>query len=1259
MSAYQEGSEVAGRFIIKEKIGEGGMGSVYRALQVSLDREVALKMLHAQSAFTARARRRFAREARAIARLNHPHIAGVYDFGVDDEHETLWLAMEFILGKSMAPLKREPIELMRILSLTDQILSALSSAHARGIIHRDLKPSNVLLAKDAEEREIIKLVDFGLAASYQDELDLSNAPMDLGHEDDDANDRVILGTPRYMAPEIFKRQPVDPRVDLYALGVMLFEILAGKPPYPGDDPRKVMKAHLHEPIPQLISRDGQGLPAEFEGCIYKLLAKDPADRFQSASDAREIVSAVIAQFSYVPWMATGPRVDGHNFHLAGNLSSSGFITGVGGQTVAPSAMLAAAAPELAAVSIPVAPLVGRQTERQILEKRLRAALREDHGSMIFLLGEAGVGKTRLLDWVRVRVEESGVMRCAQGRYTSSQRGFYGVRSVLAELLGVGDFPFDDLLKVLERKLEPLGFAREELELIARLLQPEQRTSGAASLLSASGSLTEQERAFALVERILRHSAKEKPLLILLENVHEAGEATLAFLEHFAVGLHLTPAPIVMVAAMRAEEVEQIGPLKQMLERLVRFDSSDIVRIVLKRLSLEDATSMIQKLAPLEESLVARLAQRAEGNPLLITQMLKFLQESQKLQYDSGRWRLVEGAQLTREIPDEVADMMRYRASQVCRQDREPDVMRALLDRFAVLGSRFSYALARHMLSTEPTQPFLHTLDERLESLIKQGILREVGHSGQDLLEFDHGLMRDVLLQDLHQRRSQRQLHKLAAQAKLSMWETLPGGERALEIVEHYKHAKDPAGVYHYTLKAARAALNACDLKASMRLFRQAEELAESVRHAEGTQLNELSQMSQLINHDEIALEVAHLSRRLGEYDAARQAYRKLLGAQDVAIGLWARWGLGELSQRLGDFEEAIGWYESARRESLKAKQFAQPLHDRVAGLIDAYCLFGLGHVTMLRGDYIAANMTLGEALERAQRMQERALESAVLLVTAEVVWRRGDKVRAEIYRRRALMLIDGYGDKEIEALASMYMARYALCVGEIGVARAKLEEAHDAFEALGKRHYVAHCLLLKGKMFWLCDESKEAAKTYRQAHRFYEMFNDRRGLTECKAQLASLALSIRRYPDAQTLIRDALEGYRAMHDRAGEAWCRVLIGRLELALQKYDKAARTFMDVVSAMEELGDVQSVPLVKLLVALSLVSAQSTMADDYLHELLPELDDMEVVDEASVFALGQLIHQLSERMPAVSARLELTLERQRRQLGQWQQAPIAPAR
>lgn len=1247
MANDEIGSQVAGRFVIQEKIGEGGMGSVYRAIQTSLDREVALKLLHAHNAFTSRARRRFAREARAIARLNHPHIAGVYDFGVDEHNESLWLAMEFIDGKSMTPMKREPIDIVRLLSLTDQILSALAAAHARGIIHRDLKPSNVLLTTNDEGIEVIKLVDFGLAATYQDELDLTNAPVDLGEEEEGA-DRVILGTPRYMAPEIFRRLPVDPRVDLYALGVMLYEILAGQPPYPGDDPRVVMKGHLKQPIPQLIARDQFPLPAEMEGGIYKLLAKDPNERFQNANDTRELFSAVIAQYSYAPWVVMGPGADAGNFRLA-DLSMAG-VSMMGSRTVVPALSTEMSTSRFGPASAPVAPLVGRETERQSLEARLRRALQHNQGSLIFLEGEFGVGKSRLMDWVRVRVEEMGLMRCAQGSYAASTRGFHGLRTILEQLLQINDFPFGDRQDSIYRRLQQWSFSQDEIDVFVRLLLPEASNMRLVDVSPDGADATDQERAFAVVERVLRRLASEKPLLLIIENVHDADESSLAFLEHLAIGLHLSPAPLVVLASFRSEELEHNERLHQTLDRLIRFDSEDIMRIKLDRLSAEDARRLVLKLAPVDDMLAERIASRSEGNPLLVTQIFRYLQEGKKLVYDSGQWRLTPESQLESEIPIEVADMMRYRVGQVCRRATDPEAMRAILDRCAVLGQQFSYGLLTTMLALEGEHPWSGAVDEMLESLVRRGVLREVGHSGEDVLAFDHNIMRDVLLQDIKARRSQRALHSLAAQAKLKRWKGNTG-DRALEIVEHFKQAKDTAGVYRYTLRAAQSSLNTGDLKGAMALFRQADELLSRISVTDAEQLTEGMGMNALEQSERIALEVAHLSRRLGEYEASRQAYRKLLTSNNMLIGLWSRWGLGCLAQRQGDFDEAVGWYEATRRETLRARQFKRDdVEENQALLVDAYCLFGLGHVKAERGDLEAAALALGEALERAQKNKETSLELQVLLVQMDVVWHRGEVDRAEVCRRRALMLADGFGDAELMALTHLAVAQLLCKMGRVRDALSRVEIAQESFEALGKRHSVAHCLLLRGQLYRLQRADKDAAKTFRQAHRFYDVFNDRRGLTECKYLLARLALGIRRYPDAQSLIRDALEGYRQMGDRTGEMWCRLMIGRLELALQKHDKATYTFDEVAGVFEGLGDKQALSVVLWLRALSLELSGAVGAREMIDAGLERWEVGHLIDGSLIFALEQLVELLRETRPVQAIEIDTMLETIRQVLGIW---------
>lgn len=260
---------VGDRYEIGERLGAGGMSEVWSATDLRLGRPVAIKFLRADIEDPS-ARARIEAEARSAAKLSHPNIVNVYDAG---EHENRpFVVMELADARSLADVIREegPLDPERACSVATQVLAALGAAHAEGIVHRDVKPANILVGEDGT----VKLADFGIAKS------LTEATVGLTMAGQ------VMGTPTYLSPEQAAGQPATARSDLYALGVVLFESLTGRPPYTGDTPIAVVTAHAHAPVPD-VREVSPSVPAALAATIQRVLSKDPADRFSSAADMSE------------------------------------------------------------------------------------------------------------------------------------------------------------------------------------------------------------------------------------------------------------------------------------------------------------------------------------------------------------------------------------------------------------------------------------------------------------------------------------------------------------------------------------------------------------------------------------------------------------------------------------------------------------------------------------------------------------------------------------------------------------------------------------------------------------------------------------------------------------------------------------------------------------------------------------------------------------------------------------------------------------
>ena len=268
-----------GRYRVDSRIARGGMATVFTGVDTRLDRAVAIKIMHAGLGDDDDFAARFVREARAAARLNHPNVVAVFDQGSDDG--TVFLVMEYVAGSTLRDLVRDkaPLPPRRAVALLEQVLAALSAAHEAGLVHRDVKPENVLIAPDGR----IKVADFGLARAVSSTTAAT------------ATSGLLIGTVSYLAPELVLNQGADARCDVYACGVVLYELLTGRKPHEGESPIQVAYKHVHEDVPPPSLR-APGTPPYLDALVARATARDrdlrPADARVLLHQVRRVRSAV-------------------------------------------------------------------------------------------------------------------------------------------------------------------------------------------------------------------------------------------------------------------------------------------------------------------------------------------------------------------------------------------------------------------------------------------------------------------------------------------------------------------------------------------------------------------------------------------------------------------------------------------------------------------------------------------------------------------------------------------------------------------------------------------------------------------------------------------------------------------------------------------------------------------------------------------------------------------------------------------------------
>lgn len=283
------GAVIDDRYEVEARLGEGGMGVVYRCRHLIIDKLVAMKVLRLDMARNEEVTERFLNEARSASSIGNPHIIGILDFGRLPDGATYFL-MEFLEGVPLTSLlsKTDPLPLPRLLNIAIQLTEALGSAHEAGIVHRDLKPDNIFLIKHGAEEDFVKVLDFGIAKASTTTGQLTQAGQ-------------VFGTPHYMSPEQAAGKDVDPRSDLYSLGVILFELVCGRLPFDADNFMSILTQHMYKVPPRMQETGPIGAAAipELEAIIQRCLLKEPGSRYPSmrelGTDLRRLAAGEIPE----------------------------------------------------------------------------------------------------------------------------------------------------------------------------------------------------------------------------------------------------------------------------------------------------------------------------------------------------------------------------------------------------------------------------------------------------------------------------------------------------------------------------------------------------------------------------------------------------------------------------------------------------------------------------------------------------------------------------------------------------------------------------------------------------------------------------------------------------------------------------------------------------------------------------------------------------------------------------------------------------
>ncbi|HEU5055523.1 MAG TPA: protein kinase [Kofleriaceae bacterium] len=1037
------GRVIAGKFGLRRKVGSGASGAVFEADQLVLGRTVAVKVLRSELARDSRFVARFHDEALAASRLNHPNTVSVIDYG-QTEDGLLYLVMEFLRGPTLTHvLRNETLRPSRVADLVAQILSGLEEAHDAGVVHADLKADNVVVERRRGDWDLVKVVDFGIARL-------------VGQPTKDGAEKTICGTPEYMAPEVIQGEDPTYASDIYAVGVILYELLIGSTPFAGGASIEVLRRHLVEqPIPPSLRRPDLKIDPVLEDCALRALSKEPGRRFPSATEFRvaltrvmshpaEAAAAVAAcascgtenpiDYKFCPNCGQ-PRHHEQPILLEKRPASAGKATVPRGGTmldqdsatldgiptlVPPDDTASVTGPASAEVSSLLIglPIVGRTKETDRLVRFLRGSEGENS---IQVIGPRGSGKSRLIGEALGKLGDSATVLFARRDPSEIMRPMFPIRTLVRGALGLTS---RDRIHDLDALLATRGLSPRDAPAMAEIL-------GVEGPLWQLEPTVRRREMLASLNRLLALQSDRRRLVVVFEDVdrydHPSQEAVRRVIET-ARGR-----PALRVVVSNGPELAERWP-------------SSLPRLELGPLSSIALDQLVKELRAVElgEELpdAAELERLAGGNPGHVLQLVRYV---------------VEGGSAD-SAPSNKADLV------AARIDHLPHLAKLICQVVAVLGEEARLSWLRSLAELEENE-----VRQALSIVVARSLMVEIEDG--DAVRFGSSLVRDVVYdstpahvrRDLHSKAAQLLTEKGEPPSLLGHHHELAGNfEQAAPLLSHggddAAHELDELGarrLFQRALGAARQVLLADDDPAKRAQFvTVAVKLAESLRVS-----GELGLARGLIEEvqyhcaESRALRAqllrasAHLQGSKGEVAEALRSLREAIGLsiisgqRDLLCELYldvatTQLREGQVSAATSELEEGIDLVTAG--EGGAGSEGPPSLWRLLLRLAQLYALDGKRPEAVRSGQH---------ALRHANRVGARVGAARIQSMLAGQLEEIGDTERARALRRAAVEEMRRLGDRRATAELLLDGARPTKTYAPIGPS--SLREAQELAEEIG------------------------------------------------------------------------------------------------------------------------------------------------------------------------------------------------------------------